>query len=180
MTCCKRTTSTLFILLSLTACSHTPFAERLQQPLPLPSGQWQQSQLHPQGMTRVTEMRWQEVQGDGVVKSFVFEQQPNADLFATKRIDDAQGQANCDAFFDSKVLDQQPQNGYPQLTWVSDCQTQSGLYSKVLHKVIAGHESLYVFNRLWRHEPLQLEWDLWLEYSKKIHVCHQDKNPKCS
>jgi hypothetical protein len=163
-----------FVVLSslvLVCCAMPRYTERLQQPVPLPEGQWTVSQTHPNEMTNVTEVRWQSVNSADYVQSFVFEQQPSSDLMKTKTIDDQQGQSNCDELFDSQILSQEPVNGYPALVWVSECKSKSGAYSKILHKSIAGKESLYVFNRVWRSPPLQAEWDLWLNYSHQIHLC---------
>ncbi|WP_337880117.1 hypothetical protein [Rheinheimera sp.] len=162
-----------FFLLLLSGCSTTYYQERLQQPMPLPEGEWTMTRLHPNDLDLVTEMRWQDKNSQDLVQSFVFEQQPNVNLQETKRIDDEQGQLNCDLLFDSQILSQTQQQGYPQLTWVSECKSKTGQYSKVLHKAIAGKESLYVFNRIWRTQPLQTEWDLWLAYSNRIYVCDQ-------
>ena len=163
----------------LAGCSSLQYQERLQQPMPLPEGEWTMTRLHPNDLALVNEMRWQDKNSQDLVQSFVFEQQSNVNLQDTKRIDDEQGQLNCDLLFDSQILDQTPQRGYPQLTWVSECKSSTGKYSKVLHKAIAGKESLYVFNRIWRTQPLQTEWDLWLDYSHRIHVCDQRQASSC-
>ncbi len=157
--------------LVLTGCALPRYTERLQQPMPLPEGEWTVSKHNPNDMENVTEMRWQAVDSENYVQSFVFEQQPNSDLMKTKMIDDQQGQRNCDELFDSQILNQHPVNGYPALVWVSECKSKSGAYSKILHKSIAGKESLYVFNKVWRTLPLQKEWDLWLNYANKIQIC---------
>lgn len=171
--------STSLLLVLLGGCSTTAYLERLQQPTPLPEGEWVMTQQHPNDLEQVTEMRWQDKNSQDLVQSFVFEHQPDADLQETKRIDDEQGQLNCDLLFDSQILSETPQHGYPQLTWVSECKSKTGQYSKVLHKAIAGKESLYVFNRIWRTQPLQTEWDLWLDYTNRIHVCDQRSASGC-
>jgi hypothetical protein len=172
-----------FVLISsllLTACAMPRYTERLQQPMPLPEGEWTVTQSNPNDMNNVTEMRWQAVDSENYVQSFVFEQQPNSDLMKTKTIDDQQGQRNCDELFDSQILSKEPVNGYPALVWVSECKSKSGAYSKILHKSIAGKESLYVFNKVWRSLPLQTEWDLWLDYTNKIHICDiNSKSQSC-
>jgi hypothetical protein len=172
-----------FVLISsllLTSCAMPRYTERLQQPMPLPEGEWTVTQSNPNDMENVTEIRWQAVDSDNYVQSFVFEQQPNSDLMKTKTIDDQQGQRNCDELFDSQILSTEPVNGYPALVWVSECKSKNGAYSKILHKSIAGKQSLYVFNKVWRSLPLQTEWDLWLDYTHKIQVCDsQSKSQPC-
>ena len=96
--------------------------ERLQQPMPLPEGEWTVTQSNPNDRNNVTEMRWQAVDSENYVQSFVFEQQPNSDLMKTKTIDDQQGQRNCDELFDSQILSKEPVNGYPAL--VRRCQVR--------------------------------------------------------
>jgi hypothetical protein len=176
-------TYTGFVLicgLLLTACAVPRYTERLQQPMPLPEGKWTVTQSHPNDMDNVTEVRWQSVNSEDYVQSFVFEQQPDSNLLKTKTIDDQQGQRNCDELFDSQILSQEPVNGYPALVWVSECKSKSGAYSKILHKSLAGKESLYVFNKVWRSLPLQTEWDLWLDYANKIHLCDtKSKSQPC-
>jgi len=178
----KAKTNFIFALccvVGLTACALTPAQERLQQPMPLPEGSWTVEQLHPNDMENVTEKRWLDRQSDDMVQTFVFEYQPNANLQQAKRIDDEQGQLNCDLLFDSRVLSEDSNQGYPQLTWVSECKSKTGLYSKVLHKAIAGQTSLFVFNRIWRQQPLQKEWDLWLNYSQQIQLCTTKAGNSC-
>ncbi len=160
----------------LTSCASHPFAnfegETLIQPLPLPEQDWQLFQREIDEPNMI-ETRWTQDATQDITQTFVMPQAggKKADVMQSKNNDDHLGKASCNVSFTSKVLSDENENGYRQLTWQSECEMQAGLYIKTLHKSIVGNESMYLFKRIFRTVPEPKQWQQWVDYANSIHVC---------
>lgn len=117
------------------------------------------------------ETRWVSKTSRDMAQTFVVYGNTGGDVTQGKITDDRIGSSKCDVSFDSQVLSDSAQNGYPQLTWMSECRNSDGYYSKTLHKTIAGNDSQYTFRRIFKAVPQDNQWQLWREYVDTIHVC---------
>lgn len=144
--------------------------ENLLLDLPLPSGEWDVYQNQEEG-SNLLETRWVSKTSDDLVQTFILYKTPNGDVNQSKVIDNALGRENCDKVFESDVISDKVENGYQQLTWYTLCKTNSGFYSKAIHKSIAGNDSMYEFKRIFRSEPTASDWEIWSEYISSIKVC---------
>ncbi|MCY7296878.1 hypothetical protein [Alteromonas sp. a30] len=164
----------LFALTVLASCANNPYenfkGETLIQPLPLPESDWQVTQ-HETESGNIIETRWNKDASQDMVQTFVMRDVANASLETLKANDDNLGKASCDEHFQSQVLSDHQQNGYPQLTWFSECEIGAGLYIKTLHKSILGNDSHYLFKRIFRTPPKPKQWQTWLDYVNRIQVC---------
>jgi|GEM_PF-1129850 len=144
--------------------------ENLLQGLPLPSGEWNVYQEEKED-AKILETRWVSKTSDDMVQTFILLGSKNGDVNRAKEIDNSIGRENCDKIFESNVLSDKIENGYQQLTWYTLCKTNSGFYSKAIHKSIAGNDSMYEIKRIFRTEPSTSDWKLWLDYMSRIKVC---------
>ncbi len=170
----------LVLVIILAACSSTSNksefkAENLIQKFPLPEGDWDVYQREPEG-TNMLETRWVSKTSDDLAQTFVMYNTPNGDPQRTMDSDHKVGKKNCDILFQSDLVSNEVQNGYPQLTWQSECKSSNGYYSKTIHKTISGNDSQYAFKRIFKSKPSDESWQLWLSYASSIEVCDSRSN----
>lgn len=143
--------------------------EQLLQTLPLPEGTWEVYQRKPSG--NVLQTTWLMPSTKDLLQVFVVYGDGKADLQLVMDGDSKIGRKNCEVLFSSSVVSSNNVNSYPQLTWQSECKTQSGFYSMSMHKAIAGNDSLYMVKRIFKSKPSDVTWRLWSDYLGTISLC---------
>jgi hypothetical protein len=78
-------------------------------------------------------------------------------------------QSTCSRY-DTEVLGDGLENGYPMFYWRQVCETESEIVSS-LNKVVLGVEQLYIISKVWKEEPRDREWTRWEEYLETVYVC---------
>ena len=160
------------VLLAVSGCATTPqnppglVNENLLQNFPLPNGEWVSRQKKSGNML---EIRWSQSHSKDLAQTFII-YGARREVSAYKEGDDKAGKQDCENF-ESNVIDGREENGYPALTWYSECRKANGYYSKTLSKVIRGNDSAYILRRIWRDTPQESDWQGWLDYYKDVTVC---------
>ena len=174
--------SSWFLLFSCASGNGNYFTgnEKLMQSLPLPSGTWEmfEREFDDSGMK---EKRWISLNSKDLVQVFVYKNRSlsEGDVYRTKLIWDANGRRACGLSFGSQIISEGRRNGYPYLTWASECRNQGGIYTKVVHSTIMGKDADYLFARVFRSRPTEIEWKKWVQYTETISLCDSRSHP-CS
>jgi hypothetical protein len=102
----------------------------------------------------------------------------SADLLKLQRTLNKPGLEQCRKF-SSNDLNSGESNGYPQLTWETFCDLGADKV-RILHKAIAGSDSLYLIRKSWYLEISQDVADDWEETMSELFVCDtREKNHPC-
>jgi hypothetical protein len=137
--------------------------ESLLQDFPLPNGEW--TSYKKKGGNDIV---WEEKgSGDIAMTSVIYGEIVEPSHF--REMIDKKGRNLCDKY-SSRVISEQPSNGYPSIVWTTVCQ-QNEFYNKRLYKRITGNDSGYLLMRLWLIEPEKEDWDVWLDYFNEVIVC---------
>ena len=167
-----RVFSIALVLLAISGCAATPLNpsglvnENLLQNFPLPNGEWDSRQKK---SGNILEIRWAQRNSKDLAQTFIISG-AKREVSAYKDGDDKAGKQDCDNF-ESDAIDDREENGYPTLTWYSECRKANGYYSKTLSKVIRGNDSAYILRRIWRRAPQEADWQAWLGYYQDVKVC---------
>jgi len=172
-----KTFSVILIFVFLYGCATTQtnqqsFSnENLLQSIPLPNGEWTAYQKKEKNML---ETMWKKEGSGDFAKTFVLYNE-TSNTMSYKESDDGFGRKNCDEF-KSEILKNETENGYPALTWYSECKRIDGFYTKTINKAIKGNDSTYVLKRVWRNKPEENDWNTWVDYYAKIIACDSRGN----
>ena len=97
----------------------------------------------------------------------------SADLSRLQEILNKPGIDQCKDFT-SADLGKGQSNGYPQLTWETTCDTGSKKI-RVLHKAIAGNDSMYLARKFWYREATASAVREWKELFQQTYLCDTRK-----
>ena len=86
-----------------------------------------------------------------------------------------QGDERSCASFDSRVLSDEPENGYSSVLWRQVCELESGQTVSSLNKTVLGNERLHIVTMIWKENPSNRAWNQWTNYMNRVYVCDPER-----
>lgn len=135
--------------------------------MPLPEGTWT---AYENQDGNVYQRMWSKNDNKDQLKTDVFRNTKSRNVAREKEIDDKVGLEKCKKFTSSEI-DKDNTSKYNSLTWLSSCETESGIEINVLHKALSGDDSFYHLRRIWKSGYTDEQLATWSDYLATVLVC---------
>ena len=90
--------------------------------------------------------------------------------FEWQEIVDKPGRESCDSF-QRVPLERSEQDGLPSVFWRTECYKGDVLEAQIIQLVIAGNDSLYHVQKIWRGRVSSTDRDEWIARLATVYVC---------
>jgi hypothetical protein len=146
--------------------------EKLLQPLPIPGEGWTAKRTTNDQAKMEMEV-WTKNSGSGseTLQVIVAHDRGHTDVKRLQEKEDKAGKGYC-SNFSSNVMDTASENNYKTITWKTKCRLRGkNAEVVVLHKAIAGEDSLYIIQKTWNDSFNEESLRVWIDYLNRIGLC---------